>query len=855
MSYIAGFKVERCPRYLTEEAEGRVAENHLVQGAFWSAVRLLLVGDHRTAVELRFASNPVDRSVTAALMLLDEGGPAPVELFERMLPPDYRWSRLGVEGGRVTGAYGWPQSGAWHVARLVRRVEFFNVPDAPRWLLQRDGGGPGGRTDALPGEADLSGLRALPWFSADRSRQQRFGTLCVPLLQGIAAPTPDRRRFCLEMQHAAPAILSIVLRPADEAHLPGDRARANFLRRWLDPFRTDLQGSDAEAVRALLPNFDRYWLPGGQLCSVTIRTAALTAVGAQAVAHHLAAQLGGSSAFEVLTLGKPLEGLEGFLAWGDKAHRDRLPEWLRSVSVSPDEAYADFLRRMPHLYTLDEAERVLRLPFSLGDGSVPGMATGQESPFHASSPRFEPVCDSGRPAAPPAGRLRLGVADGASNAVTDGPHSWDRGQWHTLAADDLTKHALIVGSTGSGKTVATTLLIQELARLRTGFLIVEPVKTEYYGALAERVPGLCRRRFEGDAAGRTGRDFLAFDPMRLQRGVTVARHLSHLRSCFCAAFPLDEVQSLILDNGLRAFYTSPPAQGGCGLSLFTRGGQACHSIRPGPGGESLVYPGWRAFIRFMANYLERELNPRRLDQPPDFVWSMQQAFRRRFESLDAGVLGTACRLADDAMRARAEFWDPFHTLLNRPTIVELDAIADNDQKALVMALLLTFLYERRQADDLLRRESGAADPGGLKHVLVVEEAHRLLANPAARSSELAGESARARAVGLFVDMLAEVRAYGQGLVIVEQIPTKIVPEAIKNTNLKVMLRMSSKEDREYLGEAMNLNPIQKRFVTGLQPGQCVVFEECVEEPLHLTVPHPRDWGRLGIDGTSEKGVG
>lgn len=169
----------------------------------------------------------------------------------------------------------------------------------------------------------------------------------------------------------------------------------------------------------------------------------------------------------------------------------------------------------------------------------------------------------------------------------------------------------------------------------------------------------------------------------------------------------------------------------------------------------------------------------------------------------------------------------------------------------MMAFLLSFLYEHRQAEDLLRREAQpgneAGVPSGLRHLLMVEEAHRLLGSAAAAGKnrgDVAGEDAGARAVGLFVDMLAEIRAYGQGLVIVEQIPTKLVPEAIKNTNLKVMLRLTSEDDRDVLGEAMNFTYEQKRFVTGLRTGQCVVFEEALEQPILLAVPPPNTWPGL-----------
>ena len=42
---------------------------------------------------------------------------------------------------------------------------------------------------------------------------------------------------------------------------------------------------------------------------------------------------------------------------------------------------------------------------------------------------------------------------------------------------------------------------------------------------------------------------------------------------------------------------------------------------------------------------------------------------------------------------------------------------------------------------------------------------------------------------LFASLLAEIRAYGEGVIVVEQIPSKISADVIKNTALKVMHRL------------------------------------------------------------------
>jgi len=127
----------------------------------------------------------------------------------------------------------------------------------------------------------------------------------------------------------------------------------------------------------------------------------------------------------------------------------------------------------------------------------------------------------------------------------------------------------------------------------------------------------------------------------------------------------------------------------------------------------------------------------------------------------------------------------------------------------------------------LRARAGLRE--GLRHVIVIEEAHRLLR---------AGREGRAsaHAVELFASMLAEIRAYGEGLVIAEQIPAKLIPDAVKNTALKVVHRLPARDDRELVGAAMNLDEPQSRQVVSLAPGVAAVFADGMDRPVRVRVP-------------------
>lgn len=63
--------------------------------------------------------------------------------------------------------------------------------------------------------------------------------------------------------------------------------------------------------------------------------------------------------------------------------------------------------------------------------------------------------------------------------------------------------------------------------------------------------------------------------------------------------------------------------------------------------------------------------------------------------------------------------------------------------------------------------------------MMIEEAHRLLKNVPEGGE---GGNTRAKTVEFFCNLLAEIRTFGQGIIIADQIPTKIAPDTIKNTN-------------------------------------------------------------------------
>lgn len=169
---------------------------------------------------------------------------------------------------------------------------------------------------------------------------------------------------------------------------------------------------------------------------------------------------------------------------------------------------------------------------------------------------------------------------------------------------------------------------------------------------------------------------------------------------------------------------------------------------------------------------------------------------------------------------------PMKWLLESPTVLELEGMGDDDDRAFLMGLLLIRLVEYRRAQ-------GQVDV--LQHVLVIEEAHRLLANVGPRHGEEEADP-RGKAVEAFANLLSEIRAYGQGVLVADQVPVKLAPDVIKNTNLKIVHRIVAEDDRKVLAGTMVMNERQSNALATLTVGQAAVFSEGDDASVLVQLP-------------------
>lgn len=378
-------------------------------------------------------------------------------------------------------------------------------------------------------------------------------------------------------------------------------------------------------------------------------------------------------------------------------------------------------------------------------------------------------------------------------------------QYH-VRLRNLTRHLFIAGITGAGKTNTIFHLLKQAAAAGVSFMVIEPVKTEYRALAAD--PALANLRIFtlGDERVSPYR----LNPFEVLPGVAVSEHLDLLRSVFTASFGMWTPLPQVLERCLHEIYRDR------GWDLATN-----TNARLGDGDDATAaFPTLTDLISKV-----QEVVPT-LGYEERITGDIRAALVTRLTGLAAGSKGRMLNVSRSL---------PLDDLLRHHTVLELESVADDDDKAFLMGLLFTRLAEYR------RTEGEAED---LRHLLVIEEAHRLLGRAAGRTSEEQADP-RGKAVETFSNLLSEIRAYGEGVIIADQIPARLAPDVVKNTSLKVAHRVVATDDRQALAGAMAMDDDQARALTVLAVGEAAVHGDGDDAPLLVRVPASKESAGAG----------
>ncbi len=358
----------------------------------------------------------------------------------------------------------------------------------------------------------------------------------------------------------------------------------------------------------------------------------------------------------------------------------------------------------------------------------------------------------------------------------------------SLKIEDLNKHIFVTGVTGSGKT---TTCHRILYGSNLPFLVIEPAKTEY-------------------RALRNSDDILVFtlgdettapfrlNPFEFFEGENISSRVDMIKASIESSFDMEAAIPQIIETAIYRAYEDYGWDIGLNENMkydnpFEKGVNS--------------FPMLEDVIRNIDIVVKEQNFDERLQK--DYIGSI----KARLQSFMVG--------AKRYMLNTPRSFD-FRELLHKKVVIELEEIKNPNEKSFIMGLLLINLNEALKS---IYKEDKS-----FRHITLIEEAHRLL------SRYEPGDSLNKKsAIESFTDMLAEVRKYGESLIIVDQIPNKLTPEVLKNTNTKIVHRIFAQDDKEAIGNTMALESEQKEFLSKLEVGRAVMFNQSFYNAIQLQI--------------------
>ena len=80
-----------------------------------------------------------------------------------------------------------------------------------------------------------------------------------------------------------------------------------------------------------------------------------------------------------------------------------------------------------------------------------------------------------------------------------------------------------------------------------------------------------------------------------------------------------------------------------------------------------------------------------------------------------------------------------------------------------------------------------------------------------------------------------MRSYGQGVIVAEQIPSKLAPDVIKNSSNKVVQRLVSKDDQHVMANTIGMLSEDAIQLGSLKSGCCYCHREGMSKPCRVKV--------------------
>jgi len=366
----------------------------------------------------------------------------------------------------------------------------------------------------------------------------------------------------------------------------------------------------------------------------------------------------------------------------------------------------------------------------------------------------------------------------------------------SLEKSALNKHIFITGVTGTGKTTTCQKLLLES---KLPFLVIEPAKTEYRILMNNK-------KTEDILIFTLGKDDVApfrLNPFEFFEGESITSRVDMLKAAMEASFDMEAAIPQIIESAMYSCYED------YGWNIDNNKNEKFSN----PYDEGVYsFPT----LEDLLNKVETEVTKHNFDDrlKKDYIGSITA----RLQGLLVGSKG-------QMLNTRRGI--DFRELIEKKVVLEIEEIKNGTEKSLIMGFILTNLCEALKTKFTKDKH--------FKHITLIEEAHRLL------SKYSPGDSLNKKnSVETFADMLAEVRKYGESLIIADQIPNKMTPEVLKNTNTKIVHKIFAEDDKEAIGNTISLSKEQKDFLSSLSTGRAIVFSQGWTKALQVQIKQITD---------------
>lgn len=375
----------------------------------------------------------------------------------------------------------------------------------------------------------------------------------------------------------------------------------------------------------------------------------------------------------------------------------------------------------------------------------------------------------------------------------------DLTQNHTprgIPIEQLCKHLFICGVPGSGKTTATFGLLLQLFEHRIPFLVIETAKREYralktFGSHEDLTVRGLAETLEVHTADNEFLSPMRFNPLWRPSHVHLDLHLDAVLRCFKASIPLLEPLPAILGEALEAVFRDRS------------------ETDASPILDDLYVAGQRVM----------ETKGYSTDTGRD----VSAALEVRLGTLLRRTLGTLFR-STLCIPDIAELAESY-------SLIEMDGL-EGEIKCLLTLFLLTAIHHHVRRQTSVRSER----QGVPRLVIVIEEAHNIVGRTGDTQIAENQTNIKAAATELICRMLAEFRALGVGLILIDQLPSQIAHQVVKTTGAKLAFRQVDQEDRATLANTMLFGGTEFEEIARLIPGEAYLYAEGYHRAHRLRTP-------------------